>query len=391
MKHDKYVSAYDYNVLISWSFLKNLTTVLLSTPASSSTSISTALTTSTTTSTTSTASTTFPVKTTTSSTLSFWSSQYLGQIVGDTAGDQSGYAIALAEDGMTLAVGAPLNNINGQDSGMVQVYHMDSNDLNWSKQGQSIVGDEAEDYMGLAVALSSDGSILAVGASGSSGNEYASGQVKIYTWNNDELLWVLDETLHGESSLDQLGAPLSLSRDGKTLAVGAPWSDQRKGIDSGYVRVYQKNEESIWNGLGQVIYGDVAGVELGGAVSLSSDASTLAIGVAFNDENGQDSGKVLVYRWNESVARWNQRGVSILGDFAGDQAGQSVALSADGNVLAIGAHGNDANSETSGVVKVYIWVHDQSNWEQLGQDINGEAAGDTSGWSVSLSGDGKTL
>ena len=40
------------------------------------------------------------------------------------------------------------------------------------------------------------------------------------------------------------------------------------------------------------------------------------------------------------------------------------------------------NTESSTIVK---------SWKQIGQDINGEAANDNSGFSVSLSSDGKTV
>ena len=80
-----------------------------------------------------------------------------------------------------------------------------------------------------------------------------------------------------------------------------------------------------------------------------------------------------------------------------DYSGYSVSLSADGTILAIGAIGNN-----SGYVRVYKYdptkttaVTDQSSpdfgpvgWRRLGQDIDGEAAGDRSGQSVSLSADG---
>ena len=283
-----------------------------------------------------------------------------------------------------------MSNVNGQDSGMVQIFHREENALDWVKRGQSIVGDKAEDFMGLAVVLSSDGLTLAVGAAGSSGDSYASGQVQIYNFDEDESKWKRRQALYGDESFDQLGVSLSMSGNGDTLAVGAPWSDQQ-GTDTGFVKVFQEKEESNWSSLGQAIYGDIAGVQFGGSVSISSDASTLAAGAAFHDNNGQDSGRVFVYRWDKSVSRWEERGQAISGETAETYFGRSISLSADGTTLAIGANGNDANGASSGTVEVYGWVDNQSRWEQLGPDINGEAPGDNSGWSVSLSGDGKIL
>ena len=51
-------------------------------------------------------------------------------------------------------------------------------------------------------------------------------------------------------------------------------------------------------------------------------------------------------------------------------------LSADGNRLAVGAPRNDANGVGSGHVRVYVWKEAEAVWEQLGADIDGEAADD---------------
>ena len=82
----------------------------------------------------------------------------------------------------------------------------------------------------------------------------------------------------------------------------------------------------------------------------------------------------------------SQLGSDINGETTGDQSGRSVSSSSDGTIVAIGAWYNDGNGTSSGHVRVYSW--DGSNWDQLGSDIDGEAADDQSGWSVSLSSDG---
>ena len=86
---------------------------------------------------------------------------------------------------------------------------------------------------------------------------------------------------------------------------------------------------------------------------------------------------------------WSQIGQDIDGEAANDYSGNSVSLSSDGNTVAIGAYGNDGNGTFSGHVRVY--KNTGGSWSQLGNDINGEAANDYSGWSVSLSDDGNTV
>ena len=85
------------------------------------------------------------------------------------------------------------------------------------------------------------------------------------------------------------------------------------------------------------------------------------------------------------------RGADIDGEAADDYSGHSVSLSSDGTTVAIGANQNDGNGSTSGHVRIYAWNSATSAWEQQGADIDGEAAEDYSGYSVSLSSDGTTV
>merc|ERR1712165_270590 len=88
-------------------------------------------------------------------------------------------------------------------------------------------------------------------------------------------------------------------------------------------------------------------------------------------------------------SKWTQLGSDIDGEAAGDLLGRSVSLSSDGGRVAIGATGNGGNGPGSGQVKIY--EYSGSEWAQLGSDIDGEASGDHSGGSVSLSSDGRRV
>ena len=190
----------------------------------------------------------------------------------------------------------------------------------------------------------------------------------------------------GENQGDYSGWSVSLSADGDILAVGARLNDGN-GANSGHVRVFAWNG-AAWAQRGLDIDGEAEGDLSGWAVDLSDDGSVLAIGAPNNDgKNGGDSGHVRVYVWNG--AAWIQRGEDIDGEAASDYSGYSVSLSGDGLILAIGAHNNDGNGGNSGQVRVYAW--DTTNWQLLDKDINGEAAGDQSGWAVDLSTNGTVL
>ena len=83
---------------------------------------------------------------------------------------------------------------------------------------------------------------------------------------------------------------------------------------------------------------------------------------------------------------WSQLGSDIDGEAAFDSSGYRVALNSDGTIVAIGAPYNDGNGTDSGHVRVY--QYSSGSWSQLGSDIDGEAADDMSGYSVSLNSDG---
>jgi hypothetical protein len=110
---------------------------------------------------------------------------------------------------------------------------------------------------------------------------------------------------------------------------------------------------------------------------------------------GDDFGHVRVYEWSDTTSSWEHRGFDIDGEAACDYSGTSVSLSSDGSIIAIGAIGNDGNADdtsyNSGHVRVYEWNDTTSSWEKKGTDIDGEAGSDWFGNKVSLSGDGSIV
>uniref|UniRef100_UPI00404997BC T9SS type A sorting domain-containing protein n=1 Tax=Flavobacterium sp. TaxID=239 RepID=UPI00404997BC len=90
-----------------------------------------------------------------------------------------------------------------------------------------------------------------------------------------------------------------------------------------------------------------------------------------------------------SFAQWTQIGNSINGQAAGDQSGRSTAISADGTIVAIGSPNSSIASANAGQVRVFGL--NNGTWAQIGSAIYGESFGDVTGTSVSLSNDGSIL
>ncbi len=302
-------------------------------------------------------------------------------IDGEAASDGSGRSVSLSSDGSTVAIGASRNDGNGSDAGHVRIYKNISG--TWIQQGSDIDGEAAGDWSGESVSLSSDGSIVAIAAPN---NDARAGHVRVY--KNINGTWTQQGSdIDGEAAGDNwVYASVSLSSDGSIVAIGAQRNDGN-GADAGHVRIY-KNINGTWTQQGSDIDGEAAGDLSGSSVSLSSDGSIVAIGAWFNEGNGSRAGHVRVYK--NINGTWTQQGSDIDGEAVRDYSGSSVSLSSDGSTVAIGAYQNDGNGgSNSGHVRIYKNI--SGTWTQQGSDIDGEAANDCSGYSVSLSSDGSTV
>ena len=192
------------------------------------------------------------------------------------------------------------------------------------------------------------------------------------------------QDINGEAAGDLSGRSVSINAAGDIVAIGAV-SNSGNGINSGHVRVY-KFISGSWIQLGSDINGDAAGDSSGHSVSINAAGDIVAIGAIYNDGNGNNSGQVKIYKFISGS--WIQLGSDINGDAAGDQFGHSVSINAEGNVVAIGAPYSDEIGNNSGLFKIYKFI--SGTWEQ--QDyLSGENAGDQSGYSVSLNESGDVI
>lgn len=263
-------------------------------------------------------------------------------IDGDVAGAQLGWSVSISSDGSIVAIGVPING-SSSDSGHVRVYENVAN--TWIQIGSNIDGEAAADDFGTSVSISSDGSIVAIGAPFNDGSFVGSGHVRIY--ENIAGVWTqVGSDIDGKAIGDNSGKSVSLSSDGSIVAIGAD------NLSSGHVSVY-KNIAGVWTQVGNDINGETVGDNSGRSVSISSDGSIVAIGAPLNDGagNGSDSGQVRVYENTAGV--WSQVGIDIDGELANDVSGGSVSISSDGSIVAIGAIGNNGNGSDSGHTRLY--------------------------------------
>jgi hypothetical protein len=145
------------------------------------------------------------------------------------------------------------------------------------------------------------------------------------------------------------------------------------------------------------IDGEAENDQTGTAVAMSGDGTTLVVGATNHDTNGDNAGRVRVFR--DDGTAWSQLGDDIDGEAAGDlsvivcfeiflsrrsqhiahhKQGFAVAVSDDGMTIAIGAPYNAGNGSNSGHVRVYRFDDAADEWILRGADIDGETADDRS-------------
>lgn len=316
--------------------------------------------------------------------------QVVGDINGEAENDLSGTSVALSYDGNIVAIGAPKNDgASGADSGHVRVY--ENQNGTWVQVGNDIDGKAAGIESGTSVALSLDGSIVVIGAplNGTGADEFR-GQVSIY--ENQNGTWVQKGSdLNGEAAYDEFGTSVSISTNNNIIAVGAPGNGIAPGANSGHVRVFQYTSTD-WVQMGNDIDGTGHTDQSGSSISLGLNGHAVAIGAVWGGGNGIASGRARIYRYNQTNNAWYQDGNDIEGDNVLYHFGTSVSLSQNADVVAIGAIGgiaDNGNGAATGQVRIY--KRSQGTWDKVGSDIDGENSGDRFGTSVSLSLNGNTV
>ena len=238
-----------------------------------------------------------------------------------------GSVVALSADGTIVAVGLAENDENGDVLGKVKVFQFEES--SWMMLGTEVTvfaGSELE----IALTLASDGLTFAVVYNSFTTNTAhimsAYRYVEAVGWMQLGESIVLDTGVYGG-----LARSLSISGNGEIVAAGT------NGVDeAGSVYVYALTSDNEWHQLGKNIQGAEAGDQLGSSVCLSADAQTLAVG-APQFENG-GPGYVRTFRFSASADDWIQLGTNNLkGDILDERFGLALSLSDDGNRLVIGS------------------------------------------------------
>ena len=306
-----------------------------------------------------------------------------------------GRMLALSSNGRVLAVGGMTGRVHlFERTGVGQ----------WVPRGQAL-GSGGGAPPNIAMALSADGQVLAVGGENT---------VWVYRRQGDQ--WLYSAAVSGSEVApgDAFGDSLALSADGLDLVVAARGDDGTgdQSLNDGAVYVF-RDLQGVWAQTQLLRDGNgAAGDRFGHALALSGEGGTLAVGSPFNDAAGMgvhaavlnnsdapNTGAVYLYRKDASGWRFEAFSKPPI-DLGVGNYGKSVALDAQGLVLAVGAP--DADLDLQGLPdtvglgnsgSVHMLRFDQGLWAPWGPPLRAPTPqrDDQFGERVALSGNAQTL
>lgn len=305
--------------------------------------------------------------------------------IGD--GDQFGFAIALSDDGSTLAVGAIAEDGGDRNdpsdnsllsAGAVYVFER-SGDV-WAQEAYLKPSNAGQgDLFGYSLALTRDSNTLVVGSYDEDGslagnnevqNDDQNGSGAIYVFERDGNGWVQTAYLKGSyvERNDSIGVVVDISDDGSTLVSTAldedsfatgvnpvPEPDWESDTSTGGVYVFVRDGEG-WRQEAYLKASNTGREDwFGSRLELSGDGNTLVAGAQLedssasgingeqNDDSAQEAGVAYLFTRDDGV--WSQRAyIKGSNTEAYDEFGSTLSLSRDGRLLAIGARGEDSGA-----------------------------------------------
>jgi hypothetical protein len=283
------------------------------------------------------------------------------------------------------------------------------------------------DKLGVAVAISGDGSTIVAGAPQATGGpEHLSenvGAVYVFVisgtgWANATETATLSAADGG--AYDYLGSSVAVSNDGSTIVAGAPHSEpSHSGVGAAYVFVRpttgwaERTSTAELTALSGGLHD-----WFGSSIAISGDGSTVAVGspqATIEGREGQGAAYVFerpVGGWGSDTQPQHEAAKLTASDGAesdglgGDNRGNAIAVSSDGSTVAAGAATATASgcpgSCVFGPGAVYVFLRPALGWASGtpheaakltasdGQG-GGPGGGDRFGDAVAISGDGSTI
>ena len=169
-----------------------------------------------------------------------------------------------------------------------------------------------------------------------------------------------------------------MTDDGTRIFVG--WKPNPSTNTRGFAKVYDY-VNGDWSQVGNDIVGDNADDQATRVGKISGDGTTVAHMGGYTDDPLIPR-YCKVRRYVSSTNTWDQIGSNIKLDQKNTDSTDNLAISQNGNIVAIG--GNNDGTSSQGAVRVYEYSITTDDWIQLGSDIMGENHNDEFGISLDM-------
>jgi hypothetical protein len=237
----------------------------------------------------------------------------------------------------------------------------------WQQLGVDLDGSSTSDFAGFSVSTSSDGTIVAVGSPNN-----IPGNVKVYKLTDASWSILGAEIVGVGSRSSSFGYSISLSADGTRLVVGSN-NDNLIAASSGQVQVYEFSNNS-WTQIGQDLNGQYPYASFGKSVDISDDGMSIIVGADNGESSGGNYGTngnyglFSVYKYITNTSEWEQVGDNIFGLAAGSYDGGSVQINNDGTRVVSGSYRHDYPATDSGYIRGFELVNNE--WSLMGSVSN---------------------
>lgn len=336
----------------------------------------------------------------TKTTFGTWSQQAFIKASNSDAGDQFGRAVSISDDGNTIAIGTndaslktgvTLGRTFTDDNDTVgqagAVFIFTRSGVKWTQQAYIKASNTQKlNYFGFDVALSGDGQTLAVGSrnedSVSKGlvfganppvytdtTKYGGGRGAVYIFKRTATTWEQQVFIKAfnASKYDSFGWSVTLNQDGSNLAVGSNGeSSNGSGVDTTFTATSNPVNKTSRSGavytfkLNSGVWAKEAfiksskptvGANFGWSSAINNNGTVLVVGALYNSNTVSRSGSADVYTRATKQDVWSFNTFLEANTItAGDRFGTDVAVSGDGNVIAVGAPYEDTG--VSGIATI---------------------------------------
>jgi hypothetical protein len=235
----------------------------------------------------------------------------------DADGNEYGRAVDISSDGSIIVVASDGSASGGTTRGAVYVY----TGTNWVTETKLTASDGVNgDVFGTDVAISADGTVIAVGATGVDDSANACGALYVLSGAN----WATETKLipADAAANDQFGLMVAASSTGSVVIGTTIYKDSSKG--AAYVF-----SGANWATETKLTASDAgASDNFGMGCALSSDGSVAVIGAPYDDDEGTNAGAVYVY----SGTTWGtEKKLTVAPDTADEWLWLGMSVAIDGN------------------------------------------------------------